>query len=447
VRESRNPVACSLVEHHRARLGAQRGEDMDSWDGFVTEVRDALRHLYDYRRLENHPLALRFYPEAQPRGEKPSRAHRLNRLLLESIEALNPPGAHPREHARARLYSLLVYRYVEERPVHEIVRELAYSRSEFFRDQREAILLLSALLREHLPDHVPLPVETTAASGGLEQEVARIAGEQEVQDVTGVVAGVLRVIGPLAAARGVHVDLETQPELPPAPVNRTLLRQVLLNSLTRLVSMPGAERIDVRVRASAAHIIIESGAAFEREEAASRAAEALVAHADTEVSRRLVGLMGGEWRGIRVAAARCAYRFDLPLPRSRVLLAIEDNDALVQAFRIHLGEYGYNVVGAATSKDALRLAQQLQPVAITLDVLLPTEDGWDILLALKQDPSTRDIPVIVCSVLSNPELATSLGAAAYLEKPVSGAALLAVVERLLERTGTSPGAETVQQVS
>ncbi len=71
------------------------------------------------------------------------------------------------------------------------------------------------------------------------------------------------------------------------------------------------------------------------------------------------------------------------------------------------------------------------PDLIILDVMMPTMDGWQVLRSLKQNPGTEKIPIIVCSVLKEPELAISLGARAYLKKPVDRLELLATLERIL----------------
>ena len=115
---------------------------------FHQQVRDALHHLYDYPYLESHPMALCHWPEVGRGG--PSRAHRFSRLLLESIEELNPPGESAADTSHIRFYSLLVYRYVEEWPLPDILRELGYSRSQFFREQQRAITMLASVLREKL---------------------------------------------------------------------------------------------------------------------------------------------------------------------------------------------------------------------------------------------------------------------------------------------------------
>jgi CheY-like chemotaxis protein len=77
------------------------------------------------------------------------------------------------------------------------------------------------------------------------------------------------------------------------------------------------------------------------------------------------------------------------------------------------------VVGAQSAGEALVRARELRPDAITLDVMLPAVDGWEVLQKLRAHPQTRHIPVLVCSVLKGRDLALSLGAAGFLAKPVN----------------------------
>jgi Amt family ammonium transporter len=82
------------------------------------------------------------------------------------------------------------------------------------------------------------------------------------------------------------------------------------------------------------------------------------------------------------------------------------------------------VHGAVDGAEARQWLAEMRPTIIMLDVMMPREDGWEVLMALKAEATTRDIPIIVCSVLTEPQLATTLGAAAYLPKPVTQEALL-----------------------
>lgn len=84
---------------------------------------------------------------------------------------------------------------------------------------------------------------------------------------------------------------------------------------------------------------------------------------------------------------------------------------------------------ARNGAEALRMARDLKPVAITLDILLPQIDGWEVLTRLKEDEATRNIPVVVVSVIDNPALGRALGATDYFVKPVDGRALLSRLDQ------------------
>jgi CheY-like chemotaxis protein len=88
------------------------------------------------------------------------------------------------------------------------------------------------------------------------------------------------------------------------------------------------------------------------------------------------------------------------------------------------------VVGALNAEEGIRRAKEIHPFAVTLDILMPQKDGWGVLSDLKADPATRDIPIIVLSIIDNKELGFSLGAFDYLLKPFEKEAILAVLHRI-----------------
>jgi CheY-like chemotaxis protein len=402
---------------------------MSTQSEFFQQVRDALKHLYDYRYLEDHPLALQYWPETGRAGG-PSRAQRLSRLLLESIEELHPPSEPSKYTPRARGYHLLVYRYVEEWPLPDIMRELGYSQRQFFREQRKAIATLAALLREKLPQQVTLPTEP---GNLLDVEAERVLAQREAVDLAEVVQGVLEVVSSLAEQHGVALERDLGSRLAPIYGSRTLLRQVFLKALSNLITQPGARRVLLKMRCerqrAIVELITESGIPGFRPDAVGDHRVP-----DMDPVRRLVEMAGGYWQGVEVEPRSCRCSFDLPVESKKVLLVVEDNEAVIRAFRRFMIGYDYQVIGVTTGAEALRVAREVGPNAITLDVLMPTQDGWEILQALKGDPATQHIPVIICSVLEHPELAHSLGAVAYLRKPVAQTDLLAVLDTL---SGTS----------
>ena len=79
---------------------------------------------------------------------------------------------------------------------------------------------------------------------------------------------------------------------------------------------------------------------------------------------------------------------------------------------------------------ALERVKQLRPFAVTLDVMMPGIDGWKVLDILKNDPETRHIPVILCSIIEDLEKGFNLGASEYLVKPILEEDLIKALDRL-----------------
>ena len=91
------------------------------------------------------------------------------------------------------------------------------------------------------------------------------------------------------------------------------------------------------------------------------------------------------------------------------------------------------MIGVGDSQQALERIREIKPDVVVLDVMMREVDGWEILQRCKSDPELRDIPVAVCSVLDEPQLATTLGAQVYLRKPVRPAQLLECLAGLSSR--------------
>ena len=165
------------------------------------------------------------------------------------------------------------------------------------------------------------------------------------------------------------------------------------------------------------------------------------------ITHRLVELHGGELTlDSEVGKGSCFY-FSLPvavaiqdalphppppagtrvrLPR---VLVIEDDRAAAQLIQTQLMSAGYESLVCQEPQNALELAVQFQPGAITLDIVMKPKNGWEVLSQLKRDPRTSHIPLIVVSMVDQPGMGTLLGADEYLVKPVDKATLLAALQR------------------
>jgi len=112
------------------------------------------------------------------------------------------------------------------------------------------------------------------------------------------------------------------------------------------------------------------------------------------------------------------------------ILVVEDDRQACQLITYYLTQEGYQVVLAYDGEEAIQKARELKPFAITLDIMLPRKDGWHVLQELKSMPETKDIPVIILSMVENRELGFSLGATDYLMKPFDRTALLNSLAKL-----------------
>ena len=159
------------------------------------------------------------------------------------------------------------------------------------------------------------------------------------------------------------------------------------------------------------------------------------------VSRRLVAQFGGT---LAVEAKETGLEATVTLPSAlaAVVLAVEDNPHTVDLWHRYLEGTSLALVALTDPQDALAKAIELHPAALILDVMMPGADGWKLLNQLRHHPQTQHIPIIVCTVLPQRDLALALVAADFVRKPVTRASFRAALERQIaaaKRVG-QPGA-------
>jgi CheY-like chemotaxis protein len=115
--------------------------------------------------------------------------------------------------------------------------------------------------------------------------------------------------------------------------------------------------------------------------------------------------------------------------RGNVVLVVDDESAARDMVSHHLALEGFRVVTSSNGPEAIRLAKEVRPQVITLDVMMPGMDGWAVLSALKSDPETAAIPVVIVSIIDDKNLGHALGAADYLVKPLERDRLLGVLKK------------------
>jgi CheY-like chemotaxis protein len=111
------------------------------------------------------------------------------------------------------------------------------------------------------------------------------------------------------------------------------------------------------------------------------------------------------------------------------ILVIDDDPAVCDLMRRYFNKEGFRVESATGGEEGLRLARQIQPDVITLDVMMPGMDGWAVLTALKAEAKLADIPVIMVTIINDKNMGYALGASDYMTKPIERERLLAMLKK------------------
>ncbi len=176
------------------------------------------------------------------------------------------------------------------------------------------------------------------------------------------------------------------------------------------------------------------------------------------ITQRLVELHGGQLGLESEPGKGSCFFFTLPLipsvePREEIeisnkdavpsaarILVVEDDRTAATLLETQLVSAGYQVTLCAEPARAVEMAAELQPSAVTMDIVMKPINGWQILTALKSDRRTAQIPVIVVTIIDQPSTGALLGADEYVVKPVEKLVLLSAVDRCLRRSARSGAA-------
>ncbi len=406
---------------------------------FALEVRSALAHLYDYAYLQTLPLAEKLGVEA--RLDQVTRAQRVRRAVLDAVEALRPQGQGDTPTRAARAYAILIGHYVDGLPIEELARKLALSRRQAYREHEKGIEAVTSILWERLrqgdaarqaeaPPESSVQHRLTVAQAEV-QRLEQVA-HTDTLHLEEILQDVLGLLGPRMQQAEVDLRAVRDDPWPPVAADRVMLRQALLNLLSYAVDASPRRDLVILAKAGRGQLTVEIEAVGKAKAGAELSPPTDEPAVGLAVAQALIEAQGGF---LEIAVATGSWRASMSLPTvgRAVILAIDDNADIVSLLRRYLAGHDVSIVSATDEEQALQRAADLRPDLITLDVMMPGRDGWEILQRLKGSPATKDIPVVICSVLNEPQLAQSMGASAYLTKPISQVALLEVLRDWLGR--------------
>lgn len=393
----------------------------------IAQGRDALAKLDQDPLLQIHPLAALLLPDAPPA----SRGAAFKQLLLDLIARVRPAHTVPYHAPVWRQYRVLTEFYVEGKTLDEIAADQGVSSRQARRDHHQALERLGDFLWARYAQvagtasavsEAPTPSEEDERS--LEIELQRIDALPVAEPIPfeALLRSVVAMVGQLAEHLGTRIECEVADALGSVNANPTALRQALLSVLDCVVeSTPGGQ---VRVFAGGTPRGVDLRIRSEDWQP-GRVADV---PERLRLGRRLLEQHGGQLEVGPLDRPRAEIHLSVPFVPAPTVLIVDDNPDLLRLFQRYLDPAAFRLAQATTVSQALDLVGTLAPRLIILDLMLPLRDGWELLQLLKQDPATRAIPVVVCSVVHERALALAMGASAFLPKPVSRAALLQVLE-------------------
>jgi two-component system, NtrC family, sensor kinase len=254
--------------------------------------------------------------------------------------------------------------------------------------------------------------------------------------------------------------VDAQQNLGALTVDPMRLRQILLNLLSNACKFTKQGEVTLRARKVAdgrdwiEFAVADTGIGMTAEQQTKLFEEFAQAESSTAqryggtglglaITRKLARMMGGDVNVQSEAGKGSVFTVRLPgsgaasaasatdaLPQGGDCVLVIDDDATArELITEHLKGEGFSVMTAAGGLEGLKLAKELRPIAITLDVMMPDLDGWSVLAALRQDSELAEIPVIMVSILDEQRRAASLGAAGYLTKPIERERLTRMIGR------------------
>lgn len=392
---------------------------------FNEVIKDVLDNLYDIASLETHPAL--FSVIKLPQGFTGNKGEFIRQFMLDAIEQLRPPRKELSLTAPEwRPYIILNKRYVEGMGSQELADLLVISQRQMRRDHHKALSALSEILwASCYPNEKP----------------------ESDTDLNPVIEVHNEMIDPVETTRGVYAMLKRQFEqkeirvefLPsegftPVITDRVILRQVLISLFNDILHNQPGEILQIKCEPSSTHVLLEFTSRVNYDTNCEEAiTDETIADELTAVSywcERIHARV--EEICVNEGAGRLVKR-TLWLPHSdqKIMLVIDDQEPVVNLFQRYLSQTDILIIGISHPEEAIPLARHLRPALITLDVMMPQMDGWELLQLIKLDEMLKNIPIIICSAWDDPDLSRSLGAQAYLKKPVTQKMLLEAVNSLL----------------
>jgi CheY-like chemotaxis protein len=385
---------------------------------FLDLTKDALEHFYDLTHLESHPFARKV--KRKDDLYDATRSQLLQKDLSKAIDMLasgQMPSAGP---SPSRRHQVIRLRYIERLTIQNISYELDMSERQVYRDLRQGEEDLATILRSwYLEETNASPPVEAVPDESANLEIEQLKINLQKVDLRTLVYSAQSSTAKLSASMNVSVVIEAPPEPVMIWTDLVVAKHVLINLLSSAIQRSVGDVVRLQLQSDDERTILSLGFFTERE-----SQDNLLNEITTEFLHRL------KWEILRNRVQNSIHNVEISFGKNiPTVLVIDDFEGLSRLLKRYLAGYRCRILAAPDGDSGLRMAREIQPDAVILDVMMPHMDGWEVLQRLRNHPDTQHTAVIICSVFNDPGLARALGASSFVSKPIKREDIIQALNR------------------
>ena len=279
------------------------------------------------------------------------------------------------------------------------------------------------------------------------------------------IENIIESLAPLAREKNIEIRAEITKDIELLESDELRVHAILQNLIANAVKFTAVGRITVKAKSTGERFVVQvedTGIGISTEDLpyifdefrqvdGSSARKHEGTGLGLAIARKTARMLGGEiaatsiygqgstftltlplvWRGAEPIREDVVSRINTGIKSARkTVLVVDDEPEAAAMVSRYLLQEGYNTITATSGEEALKLAAREHPFAITLDIMMPDMDGWEVMQGLKNNHETRDIPVIIVSISEDQATGFALGAIGYVTKPVSRGLLISEINKI-----------------
>jgi CheY-like chemotaxis protein len=422
-------------------------ENVTISEAFIQQIRNFLEHLYDFPYLQKQTLVLSHaetgYPGVEISGTK------VRKLLLEALEKIGEEKSLAFRSSQARIYNLLRLHYIEGMNINDVAHDLGLSQRQTYRDLRSADEVIASILWSALIEQFAAPPASSAPAtsapaasappptvdpppGSQVADAGQQAQPFQPTNMNELITTVFETVRPLAASHEVVLVLSLPDRPAVVSTNAMIARQVVTGLLSMAIQkaqprpQPRPLEIALSTRGRECTLRLSFPAALSTAPLSEKISDPSISLYAENLGWSIAYQGKG---GQEIGAATCLIEVSMQTYQ-RTCLIIDDHPGFVDLMERYVDSSVLHIATADSGPKGIEMARQLHPDIIILDIMIPEIDGWQVLQTLHSAPATKTIPIIICSVFYDPDLALTLGAADVLKKPVRKEDLVTALKKL-----------------